>query len=164
MEKAFLIIGIVCICLLVLVIVGSFLLNKKKVKLKNTVLGTGSINYREFEKNWSGSSGKKGFNTGYKYNSCCGCYIITIYSHKIVDDNYLNYEKVFVGSAPNVFLKIHNHFTGKGNPEIGTACKKGKYVYVSVIPCEKEQLAKTEKQLATVFAETKFKNPFSKNK
>jgi hypothetical protein len=162
MGKTFLIIGIILLILLSLAVIAGIFLNKKKKSIKSTILNTECINHKEFEKNWSGGSGRKGFNTGYRFLSCCGCYIITVFSKRVEDGDYTKYDRVYVGSSNNVFLKIHNHFTGRGNPEIANACKKGKYVYVSIVPCEKEKLEKTEKQLTAIFSETKLKNPFKK--
>ena len=163
MDKTILIVAIVLVSILAILTIALIFINKKKMSIKATILGSECINHKEFEKNWSGSGGgKRAFNTGYKYMSCCGCYVITIFSKKPDESDHTKYEKVYVGSGNNVFLKIHNHFTGKGNPDIASACKKGKYVYASIIPCDKDNLEKTEKQLSAIFAETKFRNPFKK--
>ena len=126
---------------------------KKNEELRGNIAKGKFIYYKDFEKDWiSAKAGRRGI-AGYKYNDGTGCYIITIYSTPVIQD-YMSYENVYVGQSVKMCQRVHNHFTGKGKGDIYADIKYGKYVYVRLVPCAKEEMNALEKQLIRAFNST----------
>jgi hypothetical protein len=118
------------------------------------------IYYEDFESRWiiSSGRGKYGTSNGFKYQDGPGCYVITVYSHPVTDDNWNNYEDIYIGQSVNVCQRVHNHFNGKGNGDVYADIKYGKYVYVHFVMCQESEMNDVEKRLIRAFNATKSYN------
>ena len=127
---------------------------RKNERIRQTIASGQFIYYADFEKDWiSAKSGKKGV-AGYKYNDTPGCYVITIFSEPVTDDDFFNYENIYIGQSVNVCQRVHNHFNGKGKGDVYADIKYGKFAYVRIVPCKKEEMNKMEKDLIRAFNAT----------
>ena len=151
-----------CICIAVIAF-ALYLLHKiyiwaKNEKLRNIISSRKFIYYKDFEKNWIVSSSEKRGKIGYKYNDTSGCYVITIYDYYVDDGKFMDYDDIYIGQSVNVCQRVHNHFNGKGNGDVYADIKYGRYVYVQIIPCRKDEMNVLEKQLIRAFKATKSYN------
>lgn len=135
-------------------IIRLIIVHHKNKRIRHTIASGEFIYYADFEKNWiSAKYGKKGV-AGYKYNDTPGCYVITIFSDPVTDGNFFNYENIYIGQSVNVCQRVHNHFNGKGKGDVYADIKYGKYAYVRIVPCRKEQMNQMEKDLIRAFNAT----------
>lgn len=130
----------------------------KDKKIRENIYSNKFISYSDFEKDWiSIKYGNKGI-AGYKYNDRPGCYVILIFDSPVVDENFTGYINIYIGQSVNVCKRIHSHFNGKGNGDVYADIKYGKSVYVQIVPCDKTQLNRVEKELIQAFNATKSYN------
>lgn len=103
------------------------------------------IYYQDFLNDWIVDS-RRG--KGLKYHDRPGCYVITVYDNPLKSfDEVMNYENVYVGQSVNVYQRVHNHFSARGNGNVYGDIKDGKYVYVKIFPCREKELNDREKSL-----------------
>lgn len=126
---------------------------KQQEKIREEIYRGSFIYYQDFEKRWLSvtGTGKYGNRDGFKYQDGPGCYIITVYSNRVTDGNWKNYENVYVGQSKQVCQRVHNHFNGKGNGDVYADVKYGKWVYVSFVRCEEYEMNDKEIELISVF-------------
>lgn len=129
-------------------------INRKNREIRENIAYGNFIPYEDFERDWIAAKWKKQGLAGYKYNDGCGCYVIVVFDYPVVDNNYLNYENIYIGQSIHVCQRIHNHFNGRGNGDVYADIKYGKYVYVSIVPCYREEMNDLEKQLIRAFNAT----------
>lgn len=144
--------------LLIVCIIIAYISERKNEKIKKNIRGNifskQFIKYQDFEKDWIAvKSGNKGI-AGYKYSDRPGCYVITIFNNPVVNDNYTQYDNIYIGQSINMCKRVHNHFNGKGNGDVYADIKYGKYVYVQLVPCLRENLNSVEKKLIQAFNAT----------
>jgi len=77
-----------------------------------------------------------------------------IFDDFVNDNNFMDYENIYVGQSVNVCKRVHTHFNGKGNGDVYADIKYGKKVYVRIVPCGKERLNIVEKELIRAFNAT----------
>lgn len=149
---------LIVIVFLALIVLFRYNINKKNNKIRESIYSNKFISYSYFEKNWiSVKSGNKGV-AGYKYNDRPGCYVILIFNLPVVDGNFTGYNNIYIGQSVNVCKRIHSHFNGKGNGDVYADVKYGKSVYVQIVPCDKTQLNRVEKELIQAFNATRSYN------
>ena len=132
----------------------------RREKIKKEIYNGSFIYYKDFENRWISATGqgKYGYRDGFKYQDGSGCYIITIYSKPVKDENWKSYENVYVGQSMHICQRVHNHFNGKGNGDVYADIKYGKWVYVSLVRCEVYEMNDKEIELISVFNATKSYN------
>lgn len=139
-------------------IIKQILINEKNKSIREEISENVFISAQRFENNWIvHRKGNKGL-SGFKYNDGPGCYIIVIFDEEVTDNNYLNYDEIYIGQSTKVCQRVHNHFNGKGNGDVYADLKYGKYVYVQFISCEKYEMNEIEKMLIKAFNATKSYN------
>ena len=127
----------------------------ERQRITNDIYSRGFLYYKDFENRWIISSARKyGRGNGFKYQDGPGCYVITIYDHPIEYGEVDDYENVYVGQSVNMCQRVHAHFNGKGNGDVYADIKYGKWVYVSLVPCEKQDMNRVEKELIAAFHAT----------
>ena len=114
----------------------------KRFKSSMSINSHKFISHTFFEDNWI-TKNKKGF----KYNNESGCYIITIFDKPRKNNFLKGYENIYIGQSVNICQRVHSHFTGKGNGDVYADIKYGKYAYVQLIPCSKNDMNSLEKKL-----------------
>lgn len=141
-----------CIALLIATLIYQ---TRKRRKIRESIFDGHFLPEKTFERNWivGGSRGKKGL-TGYKYEDGPGCYVILIFNHPVADNDYANYDDVYIGQSVNVCKRVHNHFNGKGNGDVYADVRNGKYAYVQFQRCQKSQMNALEKSLIDAFHAT----------
>ena len=113
------------------------------------------IYYQDFERDWIKEKGI----SGYKYNDTSGCYVITLYEHKLIGRHgYMNFENIYIGQSQNVCQRVHNHLSGKGKGDVYADIKYGLEAYITIIPCKEKKLNDMERQLIEVFHATESYN------
>lgn len=65
----------------------------------------------------------------------------------VADNDYTNYDDVYIGQSVNVCKRVHNHFNGKGNGDAYANVRNGKYAYVQFQRCQKSKMNALEKRL-----------------
>jgi len=126
----------------------------KRSCIRRKISGSRLIYYQDFEENWRNADG-----SGYKYNDCPGCYVITFYNHRITAKfAYMRYENIYIGQSQNVCQRVHNHLNGKGKGDVYADIKYGLEAYIRIIPCREKKLNEMEKQLIDEFHATESYN------
>ena len=116
------------------------------------------VSAQEFEENWITGRDRREPD-GYKYHEFPGCYVILFYDVKPdVEDDFDRYHDVYVGQSLNVTERVHHHFTGYGRGDVYADLKAGRYVYVKLIPCEREGLNDLERALIDEYGATESYN------
>lgn len=145
---------ILLIILIYIIILAAFLVRRaqKKAKIREKIYTNDFISYNEFEKNWIINKRRGNISgSGYKYEDGPGCYIILIFDHAVDNNDWSNYEEIYIGQSIHVYQRVHNHFSGKGNGDVYTDIRNGKHVYVQFVRCEDYELNATEKSLIHAF-------------
>jgi len=118
-----------------------------RLKVKRSPL----IYYKDFNDKWIEKSKRKG-GVGYKYEDKSGCYVITIYKHKLTAKfRYMRFEDVYVGQSQDIYWRVHNHFNAKGNGRIYGSIMAEKKVFVKFFPCKKKAMNNLERELIEYF-------------
>ncbi len=139
----------VCIVLFLLLFLIRLRFSKKS-RIRRKIRKSRLIYYQDFEANWRNEDG-----SGYKYNDRPGCYVITLYNHRITAKlHYRNYENIYIGQSQNVCQRIHNHLNGKGKGDVYADIKYGLEAYIRIIPCREKKMNDMEKQLIDEFHAT----------
>ncbi len=151
-----------CIGILLLFAAGiiSYLCSERhrNRKIRKKIANSKFLYYKDFDKNWI-KPGKPQRRYGYKYNDIPGCYIITLYDHKISSSReYLRYKNIYIGQSVNIFQRVHNHIHGKGKGDVYADIKYGQEAYIVFMPCKKEKMNALEKKLIRAFNSTKSYN------
>ena len=124
-----------------------YLSGRKKRRIRKILQDETPLSAEEFEENWMIRTGREA-GEGYKYHVFPGCYVILFYDVKPeVEDDFDRYHDVYVGQSLNVTERVHHHFTGYGRGDVYADLKAGRFVYVKLIPCEREALNELEKAL-----------------
>lgn len=119
---------------------------------KEKLIFSDFMSKKQFEENWIiEKHGNKVIN-GYQTIIMPGCYIILLFDHPTTV--FKNFRSVYVGQSVDVYKRVHNHFTGKGNGDVYADIKNGKYAYVKIIQCEKYELNDLEKELIAYYNAT----------
>lgn len=149
----FIIIAVIVICA---VAQGQKRQEEERQRITNDIYSRGFLYYKDFENRWiiSSARGKYGNENGFKYQDGPGCYVITIYDHPIECGEFDDYENVYVGQSVNICQRVHAHFNGKGNGDVYADIKYGKWVYVSLVRCERQEMNRVEKELIAAFGAT----------
>ena len=148
--------------ILLLLIVGIILYlcsgRRRNRKIRKKIANSRFLYYKDFDKNWI-KPGKPRRKYGYKYNDMSGCYVITLYNHKISNSKeYLKYKNIYIGQSVNIFQRVHNHIHGKGKGDVYADIKYGQEAYIVFVPCKKEKMNALEKKLIRAFDSTKSYN------
>lgn len=154
-------VGIIYLSIVVLIcVVTGIVQHKRREKIRKEIYSSSFLHYKDFEKRWLHATGigKFGNRDGFKYQDGPGCYIITIYSNPVTDENWCKYENIYIGQSVRVCQRVHNHFNGKGNGDVYADIKYGKWVYVRFVRCEEHKMNDKEKELISVFNATKSYN------
>ncbi len=126
----------------------------KHGRIKRSIRKSKLIYYQDFEANWRNSDG-----SGYKYNDRSGCYVITLYNHRITARlAYMHYANIYIGQSQNVCQRIHNHLNGKGKGDVYADIKYGLEAYIRIIPCKEKKMNELEKELIEEFGATESYN------
>ena len=124
-----------------------YLSGRKKRRIRKILQDETPLSAEEFEENWMIRTGREA-GEGYKYHVFPGCYVILFYDVKPeVEDDFDRYHDVYVGQSLNVTERVHHHFTGYGRGDVYADLKAGRFVYVKLIPCDREGLNDLEKAL-----------------
>lgn len=70
--------------------------------------------------------------------------------------------KYYVGQSRNIFKRVNNHFTGKGNGDVYADYKYGNNFEITLVKCPIDELNKTEKYYIEIF--DSYHNGYNKNK
>ena len=151
MESENMMFGVVTIFIVAIVVIifAAIIDTKQKERIREDIYTSKFLYYKEFENRWiiSSGSGKYGTRTGFKYEDGCGCYVIEIYTHPVENNEWKDYENIYIGQSLKVCQRVHNHLTGKGNGDVYAYIKNGKYVYVSFVKCTESEMNSMEKNL-----------------
>lgn len=128
----------------------------KRQQIQNSIYDRQFLSYESFESQWIVKKNTKSHSEpiGLKYVDGPGCYVITIYDEPVRNNDYRNYQNIYIGQSINMCQRVHNHFTGKGNGDVYADIKYGKYVYVCLIKCNQSELNRLEKSLIAAFKAT----------
>ena len=152
------------ICVYVLLIIGFIiitrsLLTRKERRILRSIKNAKPVFYEDFEENWIVErQGAEKEPKGYKYEKFPGCYVMLIFEKPVYDGNYSNWDDIYIGQSVNVTNRVHNHFTGKGKGDVYADIKYGRYVYVQLFPCKKDELNDLERALIEVYNATESYN------
>ncbi len=117
------------------------------------------ISSEEFMNDWIIDRNKQ---KGYKYQDRPGCYVIMTFDHSLKNqDDLLHYQNVYVGQSLNVYHRIFNHFSARGNGKVYSDIRNGMYAYVRIVPCKAKQLNEKEKELIELYHATNSYNQTS---
>ena len=128
----------------------------KNARIRRKISKGKLIYYKDFEKNWRGDEGTQ---VGYKYNDRPGCYVITLYNHRLLTKRgYMKYEAIYIGQSQNVCQRVHNHLNGKGKGDVYADIKYGMEAYIRILPCKEKKMNELEKELIQAFNATESYN------
>lgn len=147
---------------LLLVLAFAFLVwywsGRRKRRIKKILRDADFISAQEFEDNWIIGPERRA-EDGYKYHVFPGCYVILLFDRKPeVEDDFDRYQDVYVGQSLNVTERVHHHFTGFGKGDVYADLKAGRFVYVQLLPCERDGLNDLERALIEEFGATQSYN------
>ncbi len=92
---------------------------------------------------------------GYKYKQESGCYVIMTLDHPArKKEDFLNYRDVYVGQSLNVYGRVHNHFSARGNGKVYSDIRNGLYAYVRIVPCKPKKMNDLERELIALYHAT----------
>lgn len=135
-----------------------YLSGRRKRRIRKILRDELPVSAQEFEENWITGRDRREPD-GYKYHEFPGCYVILFYDVKPeVEDDFDRYHDVYVGQSLNVTERVHHHFTGYGRGDVYADLKAGRYVYVKLIPCEREGLNDLERALIDEYGATESYN------
>ena len=136
-----------------LFVLFAFLLVKsmsKNARVRRKIARGKIIYYKDFENNWI---------DGYKRNDRSGCYVITLYNHRLLSKRlYMHYENIYIGQSQNICQRVHNHLNGKGKGDVYADIKYGMEAYIRLIPCKEKKMNEKEKELIEAFHATESYN------
>jgi len=139
------------VIILVMSFCYSFLIRKQNKRIRSSILQGKFIHASVFEKNWISAKHKNKGIAGYKYNDTSGCYVILFFDQLVTDNNFRDFENIYIGQSVKICQRVHNHFTGKGKGDVYADIKYGKQAYVQFVPCPKSDMNKVEKELIKIF-------------
>jgi hypothetical protein len=135
-----------------------YLSGRRKRRIRKILREELPVSAEEFEENWITGRNRRE-QDGYKYHEFPGCYVILFYDVKPeVEDDFDRYHDVYVGQSLNVTERVHHHFTGYGRGDVYADLKAGRFVYVKLIPCEREGLNDLERALIDEYRATESYN------
>lgn len=127
----------------------------KKARIRRRIMNGKLIYYKDFERDWRTDDKE----SGYKYNDTPGCYVITLYEHRLLSKRrYMKYENIYIGQSQNVCQRVHNHLNGKGKGDVYADIKYGMEAYVRLIPCKEKKMNDLERELIEAFDATESYN------
>lgn len=129
--------------------------HRRERRVQRTAKNQKIISADQFEKDWILDEKKR---LGYKYEVFPGCYVIFIFDKPVRGGNYTSYDDIYIGQSVNVTRRVHGHLTGKGKGDVYADIKYGRYAYVELIPCERDEMNELEKALIEVFHSTESYN------
>lgn len=111
------------------------------------------ISCSNFLKHWATVTDGSQILDGYKKRfATSGCYLILISDEKSSTSTIINeYTEIYAGQSVNIAERVHQHFTGHGNGDVYADVKYGKYVFVKLFPCPKENMNDLECRLIEAF-------------
>lgn len=127
---------------------------RKARRVRRVIRHSRVIPWTEFEDSWILQDAKDGAPKGYKYQKIAGCYVIRIYDAEVTNGDFETFDDIYIGQSVNVTNRVHNHFTGKGNGDVYADLKYGRFVYLQIVPCKREELNDLEKALIAEFQAT----------
>lgn len=123
----------------------------EQTKRRQEIMKSVPITAKDFLANWH-VGGRKS-KLGYSSINQPGCYVIII--NPITQDNGdVHYEAVYVGQSVHVCTRIRQHLTGHGNGDVYADMREGKNVQIRIVPCEKQDMNRIEKELIAAFHAT----------
>lgn len=135
-----------------------YLSGRKQRRIRRILRDETPISSEEFLENWMVGPERKA-EDGYKYHIFPGCYVILLFDHPPEDgDDFDRPADVYVGQSLNVTERVHQHFTGFGKGDVYADLKAGRYVYVKLIPCDREALNDLERALIEEYRATESYN------
>jgi len=135
-----------------------WLSHRKTRRMKKAIRDARFLSSDEFERDWILESAAGGQPEGYKYQEFAGCYVILIFDRPVLTGDYTRYDDIYIGQSVNVTRRVHSHFTGKGNGDVYADLKFGRYAYVQMIPCPREEMNDLERALIDTFHATESYN------
>ncbi len=133
--------------------------DKKNKRLLKRIDAFVPILCEDFERGWIAGGNGNGASAGFKYIDAPGCYVITVYDRMITTpESYFDYTDIYIGQSVNMCMRVHSHFTGKGQGNIYADVRAGMYVYVKFIPCRKERMNALERDLISIYNATESYN------
>lgn len=117
-----------------------------------------SVSAEEFMEKWIIKDGNR--KHGYKYSDMSGCYMIKIFENPIFDDVFdsMDFSNIYIGQSKNIYKRVYNHLTGKGNGDVYADFKFGKNVYITFIPTAIDNMNFLEKHLIETYDAVKSYN------
>lgn len=135
-----------------------YLSGRRRRRIKKILRDSLFLSAEEFEDNWISGAGRK-TQDGWKYHEFPGCYVILFFDMEPeVEDDFDRYQDVYVGQSLNVTERVHHHFTGYGRGDVYADLKAGRFVYVKMVPCDKEGLNDLERALIEEYDATQSYN------
>lgn len=131
------------------------LAHRKERRVRQAAEKQKIIPSEEFEADWIIDEKKQ---LGYKYEVFSGCYVIFIFDKPVRGGNYTNFDDIYIGQSVNVTRRVHGHLTGKGKGDVYADIKYGRYAYIELIPCDRDEMNELEKALIEVFHSTESYN------
>lgn len=135
-----------------------WLAHRKERKMKKVIRDSSFISSDDFLENWIIQDEKSGTPSGWKYKKFPGCYVILIFDEPPKGEDYTLYDDIYIGQSVNVTNRVHGHFTGKGNGDVYADLKYGRFAFVQMIPCERDDLNELERALIDAFDATESYN------
>ena len=123
----------------------------EQAKRCQEIMKSAPIPAKDFLANWR-VGGRKS-RLGYASINQSGCYVILI-NPTPQDNGDVHYEEVYVGQSVHVCTRIRQHLTGHGNGDVYADVREGKNVQIRIVPCEKRDMNRIEKELIAVFHAT----------
>ncbi len=149
---------LLAVLVLLFAVLVAFLRGRPRRRMKRALRDAVFVSSEEFERDWILEDARSGEPQGYKYQRFPGCYVILMFDREVRNGEYTGYDDIYIGQSVNVTHRVHSHFTGKGNGDVYADLKFGRYAYVQLIPCEREDMNELERALIEEFDATESYN------
>lgn len=139
---------LIVLALIIIAFVAYRILQNKRLRDDVLSLRREFLFLDEFMKKWE---------EGLNHVERSGCYCLFFYD-KEIDVNSLperrQYKYLYVGQSKDIFYRVHEHLTGRGNDSAMRLVSHGTPVYAVFLPCSLWRMNPYEKQLISVFNAT----------
>lgn len=91
---------------------------------------------------------------GLKYREASGCYALFFYDHPISLNSVSQrkrFRNLYIGQSENIFYRVHEHFSGRGNDGAMRLLSHGTPAYAVFLPCGLWRMNVYEKSLIRAF-------------
>lgn len=152
-DLTWIILYLVLVLLFALLVI--YMPHRKERRMRKAARKQKIIPAEQFEEDWIINEKKR---LGYKYEVFSGCYVIFIFEKPVHGGDYRNFDDIYIGQSVNVTRRVYGHLTGKGKGDVYADIKYGRYAYVEMIPCERDEMNDLERALIEVFHSTESYN------